>query len=304
MPEEGINSLAEAFASAESEVGLAESAVEATTLPAVGSEDVSVANTPSEEVDQPDEEQGAEFDLDGFKELFVSDEGAEQQVIEPGSPEFLELPVTVDTVAGEQTITIGEATKGYMRQADYTQKTQELAAQRQALSDAVELWNSFREDPDAFARTIAVRAGLIEEGAQPVKDIKAAEIPTPETIEQMVEQRVQERIANDPAVRDAKLVQARNAVANVFSGIEQKFNVQLDQASREAVIREANQRGTTDIELVFEAMLSRVRSQQPKRPGAARPTGTPVAAEQASQEQLPATLAEAFALAEAELAGV
>ncbi len=305
MPDEGIISLAEAFASAESEVGLAEPTVTEPALPVGEADDASAATTqPAQGSDNPEEEQGTEetIDLDGFKELFTQE--SEETTVEPGSPEFLELPVTVDTVNGQETVSVGELVKGYLRQADYTRKTQDVAVQRRALNDAMEFYDTFRDNPQEFARTIAVRAGLLEEGAEPVKNIETAKIPTAETIEEMVEQRVQERLKDDPAIQEARLAQARNAVNNVFAGIEQDFSVRLDTDTREAVIREANQRGTTDLRLTFEAMLGRLRSQQSRRPAAtARPTGAPVTAEQAAAEKTPLTVEEAFKLAEADLAG-
>lgn len=303
MPDEGIVSLAEAFGSAESELGLADSSVEATTQPVVDSQDASAPNTQdAEATDTPDEEQGTEdANLEGFADMFTKD--GEQAAVDTASPDFLQLQVAIDTVAGSESVTIEELQKGYLRQADYTRKTQEVADQRRAAVEAVEFWETFRNDPQEFARAIAVRAGFIEEGATPIKQIEAAKIPTAEAIEEMVEERVQERLASEPAMREAKLAAAREAVRQTFEGIESKHNLTLDKGSREAVIAEANRRGTTDLELVFEAMLGQYRSNQPKRPAASnRPTGA-AGGEKPAAEKIPDSVTEAFKMAEADLAG-
>jgi len=303
MPDEGTVSLADAFGSAESELGLADLSVEATTQPVVKSDDASAPNTQDAgAVDIPDEEQGTEeADLEGFADMFAGD--SDESGIDVSSPDFLQLQVPVETVEGAETVTIEELQKGYLRQADYTRKTQDLASQRQAATSAVEFYEAFRSDPAGFAQEIAQRAGLIEEGAQPIRNIKVAEIPTEEAIEKMVEERVEERIASHPDIQSAQLAAARDAVSRTFAGIEQQHGVSLSKSDREAVIREANQRGTTDLELVFEAMLARYRSQQPQRPpSSAAPRGSATGGKPA-EPTIPRSVAEAFKMAEADLAG-
>lgn len=306
MPDDGIVTLAEAFASAESELGSAGSDEGEAPLPGVEPDDAGAANTAEVGAADNPEEAGAEdstVDLEGFEDLFTPEEG-DGKSVDPGSPEFLQTTVTFDTVEGPETLTIEELQKGYMRTADYTRKTQAAAAQSRAASDAVDFFKSFQENPAEFARSMAVRAGLIEEGASPVKDIELARIPTPESIEEMVEQRLQERLKADPTVQQARLAAAREHVRSTFEGIESDFSVSLTKEQRQAVVAEANKRGTTDLRLTFEAMLGRLRSEQSRRNAApARPSGSPAAAEQESAEKVPKTVEEAFKMATAELAG-
>ena len=303
MPDDGNVSLAEAFASADSELGSANPSEPETTLPVADGDEASAATKLDAAADAtPDEEQGNDVEaLEGFEELFGGD--AEAGSVDVSSPEFLETKVTIDTVSGPETLTIAELQKGYMRQADYTRKTQDAAEQRRAATDAVEFYETFKTDPAEFARTIAVRAGLIEEGAQPIKNIEVAKIPTPESLEEMVEQRVQERLQSEPALKEAQLVKAREAVRATFDNIESEHKVKLSDGDRRAVIQEANRRGTTDLGLVFEAMLSRYNSQRSRRGAApARPTSS-ATGETPAEERVPQTIAEAFAAAEAEYAG-
>lgn len=303
MPE-GTLSLAEAFASVESEMDSAGSVDTEAPLPGVEVEDASAVNKTeavTEDTSVGEQEGREPLDLEGFEDLVDADAAA---AVDVSSPEFLETQVTFDTVRGSETVTIAELQKGYLRTADYTQKTQDVAEQRRAAKDAVEFYETFRGDPQEFARTIAVRAGLIDEGAEPVRNIDIAEIPTQEAIDKMVEERVSERLANAPEVQQAKLVAARAAVANEFAAIEAEFGTTLNQGQREAVIANANKRGTTDLKLVFEAMLGQLNSRRSRRDAsAARPTsGAGVNAEVANEAQ-PNTLEEAFRQAEADLAG-
>lgn len=303
MPDDGIVSLADAFGSAESELGLADPSVEATTQPVVESNDASAPNTTEVvTVDNPDEEAEPIGDtLEGFEDLFDGD--VEESTIDTSSPEFLQTRVTIDTVEGPQAVTIEDLQKGYLRQADYTRKTQEVAEQRRAAHDAVEFYETWRKDPMEFARTLAIRAGYIQEGAEPVKPIEVAKFPTPESIQEMVEQQVQERLAADPSIKEAKLIEARKLINESFDGVEKQYGLKLNDKQRQAVLREATQRGTTDIPLVFEAMYARYQAQQSRRPSApARPTGS-AAGERPAAEATPNSLVQAFEMAEAELAG-
>lgn len=303
MPDDGLVSLAEAFESAESDASSADLAVEATTQPVVDSDDTSASNTPeAQTVDTPDNEQGIEgLDLAGLEELVTGD--SDSSPIDVTSQEFLDTIVTVDTVTGPESVTVQELQKGFLRQADYTRKTQELADQRRAATEAVEFYETFRKDPQEFARAIAVRAGFIEEGAEPIKQIEVAKIPTAESIEELVEQRVQERLSSDPAIRDAKLAAARQAVSETFASIEAKYNTTLTKDQREAVIKEANKVGSTNLPLVFEAMVGRLRSQQSRRPTSSGRPKSSASGEQPAQPKIPDSVREAFEMSEADLAG-
>src|SRR5687768_12274265 len=44
-------------------------------------------------------------------------------------------------------LTEDEARNGYLRRADYTRKTQEVAAERERLAAAEKLWSALQEDP-------------------------------------------------------------------------------------------------------------------------------------------------------------
>lgn len=65
---------------------------------------------------------------------------------QPTYPEYVE-------VNGEK-IPFNEVTNGYMRQSDYTRKTQEIAKQRQEMQDALELVDYLKENPHVAQRLV------------------------------------------------------------------------------------------------------------------------------------------------------
>ena len=69
--------------------------------------------------------------------------------------ENVDKPNTVN-INGEE-ITIDELTKGYLRQSDYTRKTQEIANQRKEVSDAVLLYETLKNNPEA---TEAIKSNI------------------------------------------------------------------------------------------------------------------------------------------------
>lgn len=62
---------------------------------------------------------------------------------------------TVKVGGVEQEITLEEALNGYMRQADYTRKSQTLAAQRQEIERAAQIQRALEVNPEATLRALA-----------------------------------------------------------------------------------------------------------------------------------------------------
>lgn len=64
-------------------------------------------------------------------------------------------------VDGEEiSVPLNEALQGYQRQADYTKKTQELAAQRQEAENALRLAQSVQANPGLTMQVLASQAGM------------------------------------------------------------------------------------------------------------------------------------------------
>lgn len=111
-------------------------------------------------------------------------------------------------------VTLEEARNGYLRQSDYTRKTQEIAAERQRLQNADALWTAIQEDPEGTLSLL--QENLI--GQQP----QAFEQPSndEDTRWQQVEQFMQ-------AQRDRE---AANEVASELSRLSTQYG-QFDHAS-------------------------------------------------------------------------
>lgn len=201
--------------------------------------------------------------LDDSVESTEEVEGSEDPVAEfLTSDAFAATQVEIETVDGTATVSIKELTDGYMRQRDYTQKTQNVAAEKEAVKEAITFHEAFRVDPVAFARAAAVRAGLIDEGDEPVKEIEFSLMPTPDEYEAEIQSRVEKAFEADPRTQELVIAQAQQHADTLFAGIEKEHNVVLDAALRTSIVDEAARRGTGDLELVFEARISRVQAKR------------------------------------------
>jgi hypothetical protein len=100
-------------------------------------------------------------------------------------------PTTYKVKVGgeERDISLDEALKGYMRQEDYTRKTQEVAQQRETLSYADQLAQALETDP-ARALQVLSQAYSVDLSTlgQPQQEAAAEE---PQTPEQQFQQRVE-----------------------------------------------------------------------------------------------------------------
>jgi hypothetical protein len=216
----------------------------------------------------------------------------------PGSDEFLNLRIEVKTPEGPQTVTVAELQDGFLRQADYTRKTQSLAEQRKALEKAQDFMTAFQEDPAGFSRSLAVQAGLIREGDEPVKDIPSAHIPTQEEIDTKVDELAAERIAADPTVQSAQLREAQAQLNTEFDRLQTQFQIPLSPEVRKSLTDEAVRTKNPDIEGLLAKRL--VMAQQ-SRAGAtaaattSRPGVPPASAtEEVDTSKPPASMREAW----------
>lgn len=66
----------------------------------------------------------------------------------------------------EREVPLSELRNGYMRQADYTVKTQDLANQRDQLKNAIEIEEAFRKNPELATMALAEYYGFTPQGMQ------------------------------------------------------------------------------------------------------------------------------------------
>lgn len=90
---------------------------------------------------------------------------------------------TVKINGVEEQVSMEEALKGYQRQADYTRKTQELASEREQLSQAQQLWNAIESNPEHAISAIADAYGFKLSPAE----LKAAESARTESVDTLDE---------------------------------------------------------------------------------------------------------------------
>lgn len=166
------------------------------------------------------------------------------------------------TVDG-QTVPLDELRKGYLRQSDYTQKTQELAAQREAAANAVALWEALEED---YAGTMRKLQGAAF-ATQPAS--KLAEVVPPMTQPTMsVEERVQALIEADPRIAELNEIKTKQEEAAGFVMLENEFSTKIPAKSREKVLAKMDDIGVSGevaMRTVFAALLQEAQIASAKR---------------------------------------
>ncbi len=256
-------SLKEAAAKAEAELALSEESTEADT-----SVDSPLA---APEVEQPAVENTEET---GLFDSLRGEEASEDQPL----AESYEVVVNGET----QTVSLEELRSGYMRQADYTQKTQELATQRGEAERALTLVRALEEQP---VETIKKLYQRINSGL-PVTETVEANLTTqnsepqdsPLDVEALVEARVAEMLENDPRLQALQQERALDEVNAIFADIEEMYQVTLSLDDKQLVIEKAQEMGTTDLRFVFgglmnEANQRKLAAANAKRVAPTRPAG-------------------------------
>lgn len=124
---------------------------------------------------------------------------------------------------------IKEFHNGYLRQSDYTKKTQELAKQREELNDALELYDYLKRNP------AIVQA--MQEAEQNPAGVASRTAPTPDN------QLLRDIAYNQKAMEtDMKLNQ-----------LQQKYG-EIDADTQIALFQKATELHTNDLEFVYKAL--------------------------------------------------
>lgn len=224
---------------------------------------------PETELEPPSEGEGEDDPEDLFADLEVEVEEPAVEA-EPEADSFV-LPGI------DEPVSLDELKNGYLRQADYTRKTQEVAADREANAKAVEFWQALTSKPQDVVRQLAESAGLIEPGAQPVKVVDLPFRPEAE-IQAEVEQKLAEALDNHPDILAAQKVMAEQWIESEFDRIEQAHGAKLGPKSRELILKTAHAKQVDDLEMVFQALLTKQQEQARQRESLklsapAKPTG-------------------------------
>lgn len=216
--------------------------------------------------DAPASDEGqAESDTEAVESVFdvlVEDEGAD--VTAPL------LDQTVDVPGFDEPVSVAELRDGYLRQADYTRKTQELADQRKALETDGEasslLMEKLRENPQATIAALAVEVGLLNErdlpsnvGDSPLK------FPSEEDFEAEVAKRVEKAVEEHPMVVQAQEQVIIQQIDVEFGAIEEANGVQLSPNDRAMVLEKAVELGTTRLDAAFATLMSEANQKRKQR---------------------------------------
>ena len=315
----GFADLNAAFQAAAEELGEAPLGDSDEAMPASEEESVEVEEQAVDgEVEQPDVAETTDDDRDEELQSLVDELAGGEDEAEGDTPaaepiseflasdDFWTTEVEVPNGDGTETKTVQELVDGYLRQSDYTKKTQQVAEDRRTNEEAVEFHRAFNEDPMAFAYTLAVKANLIEEGAQPVKPLDVAKFTSPEEYEAEIERRVEERFTSDERFTAMQTAEAQRNVDAVFSQLEKDRGVTLTESVRRHLLDKAIESGTADLAQVFDAemyrrQLARDRASEAKRKAPSRPTRTGSTVPQGEKPVVVESIDDAFDRALAEL---
>jgi hypothetical protein len=104
---------------------------------------------------------------------------------------------------------IKEWRKGNMRQSDYTKKTQEIAAQRKQMQEAVELYEFLQSNPTYAQKLAELTAEEGKANKMPITDPRVAELDLRLTTMQ-IERDLQDIKTTDPEIDEVELLTIAN----------------------------------------------------------------------------------------------
>lgn len=153
-------------------------------------------------------------------------------------------------------VTLAELRDGFLRRADYTQKTQEVAELRKANERAVSLFERLQNDTVGTVAQLAFEVGLIDEGKlKTVPRSMAAPKVTPVAdepdLDSLVAKKVEEVLKGLPQIKAIEEQQTNARVWNELDRIEHDYNVELDNDDKTAVIKYALKMGEPNLELAY-----------------------------------------------------
>lgn len=165
----------------------------------------------------------------------------------------------------DQSMTVEDLVNGYLRQSDYTRKTQDLAEQRkqfeQESAAASRLMDALREDPAGTIASLAVEVGLIQESdlrADVLSRInREHRVPSREEVEKQVEERAKALLETDPRVQQAEDAALMQQINSQFSQIESDEGVKFSQRDKDAILRRAVEMETTRLDLAYLDLKSK-----------------------------------------------
>lgn len=148
-------------------------------------------------------------------------------------------------VDGEEiSVPLNEALQGYQRQADYTKKTQELAAQRQEAENALRLAQSVQANPGLTMQVLASQAGMSVEqflNLTPAQQQQVAADSEPEYSDPFERALAEERQARMALQAKIEQREADEILYRAIGGLQQQLGATEEDVR--AVVGQALQMG-------------------------------------------------------------
>lgn len=178
------------------------------------------------------------------------------------------------TIEGfDSPVTVSELVQGYLRQADYTKKTQELAAERKAWEaenqGTTELMAALREDPGGTIASLAVEVGLLEKSDLTAAQVSAINqqhrVPSREDVQKQVEEQARQLVETDPRVQEAEDARLMREVNSQFADIEQQHGLNFSDRDKQAIMQNAVRMETMRLDLAYLDLRQRAEAKRAER---------------------------------------
>lgn len=257
----------EAVAAALAEAGETDPAVDEPTLsvdeseaPAPG-DDVAVENLDDPDPEQPEAPEEFDFELAGPDE---DDDSTPVALAQDDA--FVQIPGRAEP------LTVAELRNGYLRQDDYTRKTQELAEMRRQLEESMtaedrgnaELWQAMQEDPIGTVRYLARHLGA-DDVEKSLTKLNQVEFVPAHQVDEIVKQRITQALAQHPEVQQARAARIQAAIDGGFAAVERKVGKPLSDSAKAKILNFAAENGISSIEVAFDALSARMGVRAPER---------------------------------------
>lgn len=173
----------------------------------------------------------------------VGEAQAAEQSEDDGSPGIPSM-FTVKVGGEEMQVSLEEALSGYQRQADYTQKTQQLAAEREQLSHADQLWQAIESNPEHTIAAIADAYGFKLTPAQE----RELEAQRDEEDVDPTEQRLRQV---EQFAQEAQYERLQSQIDRELAGVHQKYGVGFND---DDLLQYAVDNQIADLDVAFRAL--------------------------------------------------
>jgi hypothetical protein len=187
---------------------------------------------------------------------------------------------------GEEQVSVQELIDGYLRQSDYTRKTQALAEERNSFSvendAAVKLMEALRTDPAGTIASLAVKIGLVDQADLSYELVSRLnsehQVPSREQVESEIDARARALLEEDPRIREAEDQRLMAEINAQFAQIEEENGLTLSSRDKDAILENAVRMETMRLDLAFmdlskkaatiRAQRDNAKQSAPQAPGA------------------------------------